>query len=49
MKFGSMSIAAVGAKNTYKKQWSHGQWTDNAQDFWDDFTGGWHSGRYADY
>lgn len=38
MKFGSMSIAAVGAKNTYKKQWLHGQWTDNAQDFWDDFT-----------
>ena len=38
MKFGSMSIASVRAKNTYKKQWLHGQWTDNAQDFWDDFT-----------
>ena len=37
MKFGSMSIATTNSGQTYKKKWLHGQWTDNAQDFWDDF------------
>lgn len=37
MKFGSMSIATTNNENITKKQWLHGQWTDNAQDFWDDF------------
>lgn len=38
MKFGSMSISMVKTKNISKKKWLHGQWTDNAQDFWDDFS-----------
>lgn len=38
MKFGSMSIATTNQNNISKKQWLHGQWTDNAQDFWDDFS-----------
>lgn len=38
MKFGSMSIATTNRSNISKKKWLHGQWTDNAQDFWDDFS-----------
>ncbi len=39
MKFGSMSIATTNKNNITRKKWLHGQWTDNAQDFWDDFAG----------
>lgn len=38
MKFGSMSITTTNRNNISKKQWLHGQWTDNAQDFWEDFS-----------
>lgn len=39
MKFGSMSIATTNQEgNVTSKRWLHGQWTDNAQDFWDDFS-----------
>ncbi len=38
MKFGSMSIATTNTQGITKKKWLHGQWTDNAQNFWDDFT-----------
>lgn len=38
MKFGSMSISTTNSCGITKKRWLHGQWTDNAQDFWDDFT-----------
>ena len=37
MKFGSMSIATTNENGISRKKWLHGQWTDNAQDFWDDF------------
>ena len=37
MKFGSMAFFSTG-DNVTSKQWLHGQWTDNAQDFWDDFS-----------
>ena len=37
MKFGSMSIVTTNQGQITKKKWLHGQWTDNAQDFWDDF------------
>ena len=37
MKFGSMSIATTNESGISRKKWLHGQWTDNAQDFWDDF------------
>lgn len=38
MKFGSMSIVTTNQNQVSKKKWLHGQWTDNAQDFWDDFS-----------
>ncbi|MCD7736896.1 MAG: non-lysosomal glucosylceramidase [Lachnospiraceae bacterium] len=38
MKFGSMSISTTNANQVTAKKWLHGQWTDNAQDFWDDFS-----------
>lgn len=38
MKFGSMSIATTNKNNVTHKKWLHGQWTDNAQNFWDDFS-----------
>lgn len=37
MKYGSMSIVTTATENVTHKKWLHGQWTDNAQDFWDDF------------
>jgi len=36
MKFGSMALLSNG-ENITSKQWLHGQWTDNAEDFWNDF------------
>ena len=36
MKFGSMALFSTGENITHK-QWLHGQWTDNAEDFWNDF------------
>jgi len=36
-RFGSMSIVTTNKNNISKKKWLHGQWTDNAQNFWDDF------------
>lgn len=38
LKFGSMSIATTNTENVTHKKWLHGQWTDNAQNFWDDFS-----------
>lgn len=38
MKYGSMSIVTTNKNHITKKKWLHGQWTDNAQDFWDDFS-----------
>lgn len=38
VKFGSMSIVTTNQNQVFRKKWLHGQWTDNAQDFWDDFT-----------
>jgi uncharacterized protein (DUF608 family) len=37
LKFGSMAFATTNTGNVSRKKWLHGQWTDNAQDFWDDF------------
>lgn len=38
MKFGSMSLTTTNKNIISRTQWLHGQWTDNAQDFWDDFS-----------
>lgn len=38
MKYGSMSIGTTNQNQVSKKKWLHGQWTDNAQNFWDDFS-----------
>ena len=46
MKFGSMSIATTNESGISRKKWLHGQWTDNAQDFWDDFV---EDGKYMWY
>ncbi len=34
---GSMAFFARGGTATYRPEWLQGQWTDNAEDFWDDF------------
>jgi uncharacterized protein (DUF608 family) len=36
--FGSMSLITTNRNIIKRDQWIHGQWTDNAQDFWDDFS-----------
>lgn len=38
MKYGSMSIVTTNRNQVSGKKWLHGQWTDNAQNFWDDFS-----------
>ncbi len=38
--FGSMAILTTNEANITRPTWLHGQWTDNAQDFWDDFRDG---------
>ncbi len=35
--FGSMALLSTNDVNITRPQWLHGQWTDNAQDFWEDF------------
>lgn len=37
-QFGTMAFATTNPNATYRPEWLQGQWTDNAQDFWDDFT-----------
>jgi len=36
--FGSMAFATDEQDVTFRRTWLQGQWNDNAQDFWDDFT-----------
>lgn len=35
--FGSMALLSTNDVDITRPQWLHGQWTDNAQDFWEDF------------
>lgn len=35
--FGSMAILTTNEANILRPAWLHGQWTDNAQNFWEDF------------
>lgn len=37
-KFGSMALLTTNNNVIVRSTWLHGQWTDNAQDFWDDFS-----------
>lgn len=37
-QFGTMAFATTEPDANYRPEWLQGQWTDNAQDFWDDFT-----------
>ena len=37
-KYGSMALLTTNQANIIRPAWLHGQWTDNAQDFWDDFS-----------
>lgn len=37
-RFGSMSLVTTNPHANARVQWLQGQWTDNAQDFWDDFS-----------
>jgi non-lysosomal glucosylceramidase len=37
-KYGSMSLMTTNKNIISRPTWLHGQWTDNAQDFWDDFS-----------
>ena len=37
-RFGSMSLVTTNTNVNSRTQWLQGQWTDNAQDFWDDFS-----------
>ncbi|TCT33067.1 GH116 family glycosyl-hydrolase [Martelella mediterranea] len=35
---GSLSLATTAKEGTFRRaEWLHGEWTDNAQDFWEDF------------
>jgi uncharacterized protein (DUF608 family) len=34
---GTMAFSGRGGTATYRPEWLQGQWTDNAEDFWDDF------------
>ena len=37
-KYGSMAIATTNTKEVFSRPvWLQGEWTDNAQDFWEDF------------
>lgn len=36
-QFGTMAFATTEPEANYRPAWLEGQWTDNAQDFWDDF------------
>lgn len=35
--FGTMAFASTASDAEHRPEWLQGQWTDNAQDFWDDF------------
>lgn len=35
--YGDFSLATPHANTTYKPAWYRGEWTDNLQEFWDDF------------
>ena len=37
-RFGNMSLVTTNSNVNSRTQWLQGQWTDNAQDFWDDFS-----------
>lgn len=37
-KYGSMSIQTTNDNVIKRVQWPHGEWTDSAQDFWNDFS-----------
>lgn len=39
-RFGSMAFATTEDDAMFRPAWLQGQWTDNAQDFWNDFTAG---------
>ncbi|MFC0531389.1 GH116 family glycosyl-hydrolase [Phytohabitans kaempferiae] len=36
-RFGTIAFATDEENVTFRRAWLQGQWTDNAQDFWDDF------------
>jgi uncharacterized protein (DUF608 family) len=36
--FGTMAFATTAPHATVRRAWLEGQWTDNAEDFWQDFT-----------
>lgn len=36
-QYGTMAFATTEPNANYRPTWLEGQWTDNAQDFWDDF------------
>jgi len=36
-QFGTLAFATTEPGANYRPEWLRGQWTDNAQDFWDDF------------
>ncbi|WP_329378571.1 GH116 family glycosyl-hydrolase [Streptomyces sp. NBC_01716] len=44
--YGSMAFVTTEPDATFRPVWLQGQWTDNAQDFWDDFTD---DGRLDEY
>lgn len=37
-QYGTLAFATTESNANYRPEWLKGQWTDNAQDFWDDFT-----------
>lgn len=37
-QFGTMAFATTSPDATVRRMWLEGQWTDNAEDFWQDFT-----------
>jgi len=37
-QYGTIAFATTEQNANYRPEWLKGQWTDNAQDFWDDFT-----------
>lgn len=47
-RYGSMSFVTTNANPNSRTQWLQGQWTDNAQDFWDDFSDDGHLGKPKD-
>jgi uncharacterized protein (DUF608 family) len=39
-RFGTLAFASTEADLTFRPAWVRGEWTDSAQDFWNDLTGG---------